>query len=128
AAIVRELADIRDQIDSGLSFLPQLLAEHYLASEITEHLPIIVTALKERADKLQTWLRTKYGPEISFEPVKGGYHLYCHFANKTDAEMDELLQELLEEKVIVKEGIQFGDKKNAVRFSFGHFLERIAKI
>ena len=42
--------------------------------------------------------------------------------------MDELLQELLEEKVIVKEGIQFGDKKNAVRFSFGHFLERIAKI
>ena len=128
AAIVRELADIRDQIDSGLSFLPQLLAEHYLASEITEHLPIIVTALKERADKLQTWLRTKYGPEISFEPVKGGYHLYCHFANKTDAEMDELLQELLEEKVIVKEGIQFGDKKNAVRFSFGHFLERVAKI
>lgn len=126
AAIIRELADIRDQIDSGLSFLPQLLADHYLASEITEHLPIIVTALKERADKLQTWLRNKYGQEISFEPAKGGYHLYCRFPNKTDAEMDELLQELLEEKVVVKEGIQFGDQKNAVRFSFGHFVERNA--
>jgi len=127
AAIIRELADIRDQIDSGLSFLPQLLAEHYLASEMAAHLPVIVAALKERAEKLQEWLRDRYGPEISFEPVKGGFHLYCRFPDKTDAEMDTLLQELLEEKVVVKEGIQFGDRKIAVRFSFGHFVERETK-
>ncbi|CZQ87840.1 aminotransferase-like domain-containing protein [Trichococcus ilyis] len=124
AAIIRELADIRDQIDSGLSFLPQLLAEHYLKSEMAAHLPVIVTALKERAERLQVWLKNRYGSEICFEPVKGGFHLYCHFPNKTDTEMDALLEELLEEKVVVKEGVQFGDRKNAVRFSFGHFVER----
>ena len=36
-------------------------------------------------------------------------------------------QHTTHEKVVVKEGIQFGDRKNAVRFSFGHFVERETK-
>lgn len=120
-AILKELADIREQIDSGLSFLPQLLAHHYLTSEIMKHQPIIVDSLRERAEKLENWLKAKFGDQIVFEPAKGGFHLYCRFPDKKDEEMDRILQGLLAEKVIVKEGLLFGDQKNAIRVSFGHF-------
>lgn len=121
AAILKELADIREQIDSGLSFLPQLLADHYLNVEIIKHQPIIVAALKERAAKLEAWLKRRFRDEIIFEPAKGGFHLYCRFPDKKDDEMALILQGLLAEKVIVKEGLLFGDQKNAIRLSFGHF-------
>jgi len=122
AAILKELADIREQIDSGLSFLPQLLADYYLNAEIMKHQPIIVAVLKDRAAKLEAWLKRRFGDEIIFEPAKGGFHLYCRFPDKKDDEMELILQGLLAEKVIVKEGLLFGDQKNAIRLSFGHFL------
>ncbi|MBT2732380.1 PLP-dependent aminotransferase family protein [Carnobacterium sp. ISL-102] len=121
--VLKELADIRIQIDSELSFLSQFMADHYLRIEMDEHQKKIKNKLAERARIMEKWLRIEFGEDIEFLPAKGGFHLYCLFPKKTKAEVDNILQELLEKNIIVLEVQKFGDKKNGFRLSFAHFRE-----
>ncbi|SIN86813.1 transcriptional regulator, GntR family [Carnobacterium alterfunditum] len=119
--VLKELADIRIQIDSELSFLSQFMADHYLRIEVDEHQKKIKNKLAERARLMEKWLRIEFGEDIEFQPAKGGFHLYCLFPKKTKAEVDNILQELLKKNIIVLEVQKFGDKKNGFRLSFAHF-------
>lgn len=121
--VLKELADIRIQIDSELSFLSQFMADHYLRIEMDEHQKKIKNKLAERARIMEKWLRIEFGEDIEFLPAKGGFHLYCLFPKKTKAEVDNILQELLKKNIIVLEAQKFGDKKNGFRLSFAHFKE-----
>ena len=121
--VLKELADIRIQIDSELSFLSQFMADHYLRIEMDEHQKKIKNKLAERARIMEKWLRIEFGEDIEFLPAKGGFHLYCLFPKKTKAEVDNILQELLKKNIIVLEVQKFGDKKNGFRLSFAHFTE-----
>ncbi|WP_373471162.1 aminotransferase-like domain-containing protein [Carnobacterium alterfunditum] len=121
--VLKELADIRIQIDSELSFLSQFMADHYLRIEMDEHQKKIKNKLAERARIMEKWLRIEFGEDIEFLPAKGGFHLYCLFPEKTKAEVDNILQELLKKNIIVLEVQKFGDKKNGFRLSFAHFTE-----
>lgn len=121
--ILKELADIRFQIESELSFLPQFMADHYLRIEMDEHQKKLKINLAERARMMEKWLRIEFGEDIEFLPAKGGFHLYCLFPKKTKAEVDNILQELLKKNIIFLEVQKFGDQKNGFRLSFAHFRE-----
>ncbi|WP_423188669.1 PLP-dependent aminotransferase family protein [Alkalibacterium sp. f15] len=119
--ILKELADIRLQTDSELSFLPQFMADHFLRTEMDEHQKKIINELRQRARNMEIWLRAEFKDDIEFQSAKGGFHLYCRFPNKTRAEVDEILLELLEKNIIVSEGQKFGDQQNGFRLSFVNF-------
>ena len=121
--VLKELADIRIQIDSDLSFLPQFMADHFLRIEMDEHQKNIRNKLAERARIMEKWLRIEFGEDIEFLPAKGGFHLYCLFPKKTKVEVDNILQELLKRNIVVSEVQKFGDQKNGFRLSFAHFRE-----
>ncbi|SFC33453.1 DNA-binding transcriptional regulator, MocR family, contains an aminotransferase domain [Alkalibacterium subtropicum] len=121
--ILKELAAIRLQTDSELSFLPQFMADHFLRTEIDEHQDKITTELQKRARSMEKWLRAEFGDEIDFQPAKGGFHLYCRFPDKTKEEVDDILRKLLEKNIIVSEGQKFGDQMNGFRLSFVNFRE-----
>lgn len=123
--VLKELADIRVQIDSELSFLPQFMADYFLRTEMNKHQKYIRRQLADRAHNLEKWLRSEFGEEIEFQSPKGGFHLYCHFPKKTKAEVDAILIELLQKKIIVLEGEKFGDHNNGFRLSFSHFKENL---
>lgn len=122
--ILKELADIRVQIDSEVSFLPQFMADYFLKNEMVEHQRNLRKILAERARNLENWLRAEFGEDIKFQSVKGGFHLYCRFPNKTKSEVDDILMELLKKNIIVLEGQIFGDPHNGFRLSFIHFLKK----
>lgn len=121
STILNELADIRLQTDSELSFLPQFMADHFLRTEMDEHQKRITAELQKRARSMKKWLRAEFGDAIAFQPVKCGFHLYCRFPDKTKAEVNTILFELLERNIIVSEGQKFGDQSNGFRLSFIDF-------
>lgn len=121
STILKQLATIRSQIDSGLSALPQLLADSFLKNDQPTQQLKLKQTLETRAADLEHWLLNRFGKDIHFHSAKGGYHLYTHFPDYTKMQFSDLLQELLNEKIFVAEGSLFGDNQNAIRFSFGHF-------
>lgn len=119
--VLKELADIRVQIDSEVSFLPQFMADYFLKNEMEEHQRNLRRILADRARNLEDWLRAEFGEDIKFQSAKGGFHLYCRFPQKTKKEVADILMELLKKNVIVLEGQKFGDQNNRFRLSFIHF-------
>lgn len=122
-AVLKELADIRLQIDSEVSFLPQFMADTFLRNELEDHLQFVRTELAKRAQEMEAWLREQFGDSIQFDPAKGGFHLYCRFPNQSKKEVEQILMTLLDQQIIVSEGEKFGDHTNGFRLSFIHFKQ-----
>lgn len=120
-AILKQLADIRTQIDSGLSILPQLLAENFLRHEMVLHQQFLVSKLSVRAEALAAWLRDQFGQNIMFKAAKGGFHLYAQFSYSSKEAMHGVLMQLLKHNIIVAEGSIFGDTKYGIRLTYCHF-------
>ncbi|WP_225744812.1 PLP-dependent aminotransferase family protein [Marinilactibacillus sp. Marseille-P9653] len=120
-AVLKELADIRLQIDSEVSFLPQFMADAFLRNELEDHLQFVRVELAKRARAMEDWLREQFGDTIAFEPARGGFHLYCRFPGRSKEEVEQLLMALLDQQIIVSEGEKFGDLTNGFRLSFIHF-------
>lgn len=120
-AVLNNLADIRLQIDSDLSFLPQFMADHFLRTEMDDYQVHIRNILEKRSQRMQTWLKEEFGDAIAFQPSKGGFHLYCRFPGKSEEEVDTLLMDLLHKGIFVAKGQRFGDQSHGVRFSFVNY-------
>lgn len=120
-AVLNNLADIRLQIDSDLSFLPQFMADHFLRTEMNDYQVNIRSILKKRSQNMEAWLKEEFGESINFQPSKGGFHLYCSFPSKSEEEVDDLLMELLNKGIITAKGQHFGDQAQGVRFSFVNY-------
>lgn len=120
-SVLNNLADIRLQIDSDLSFLPQFMADHFLRTEMDDYQVYIRSLLETRSQNMQDWLKDEFGDQINFQPSKGGFHLYCRFPGKSEEEVDALLMDLLEKQIIIAKGQRFGDQSHGVRFSFVNY-------
>ncbi|OCG70739.1 hypothetical protein A9G43_06880 [Gilliamella sp. Occ3-1] len=123
--IITNLANIRQHIDSGLSILPQLLAQEYLQHHHTVHQQHLRQTLQIKAEQLMHWLDCYFGGEITYHPPLGGFHLYAHLPVKTVAQELALLNQLLSKGVTVSQGVDFGDNLGALRLSYGHFDQEI---
>lgn len=120
-AIVNKLANIRQQLDSGLSVLPQILAQHYLNHYSATHFLTLQTTLLQRANNLIEWLNTHYKQQLIFYRPLGGYHLYAKLVDPSPTVLNKILNDLLTHRIIVTRGTEFGDTPHHLRFSYGHF-------
>ncbi|MWP48718.1 MULTISPECIES: hypothetical protein [unclassified Gilliamella] len=59
--IIENLAKIRQHIYSGLSILPQLLAQEYLQHHHASHQQQLWQALQIKAEQLMLWLNSYFG-------------------------------------------------------------------
>ncbi|NUF26858.1 aminotransferase-like domain-containing protein [Gilliamella sp. ESL0254] len=119
--IIENLAKIRQHIDSGLSILPQLLAQEYLQHHYVSHQQHLCQALQIKAEQLMLWLDSYFGSDITYQAPLGGFHLYAYLPVNTVAQESALLNKLLLDGVIVSQGASFGDGLGAIRLSYGHF-------
>lgn len=118
--IVTQLAHIRHQIDSGLSVLPQILADTFLVKDFVSQQARLKKELSKRAEYAEDWLMERFSDKVQFDEVKGGYHLYARFPELDVKAFNKLLDDLLDENIIVGEGQFFGDTVPGMRISFGH--------
>lgn len=119
--IIEKLAEIRQHIDSGLSILPQLLAEDYLQNHYFSHQTVLCDALKIRSKWLMSWLNNHVDNKIIYQKPLGGFHLYVYLPVTTTQQETIFLNQLLTQKIIVSQGHHFGDKLGTIRLSYGHF-------
>ncbi|GAA5110798.1 PLP-dependent aminotransferase family protein [Orbus sasakiae] len=120
--IIQRLAEIRQHIDSGLSILPQLLAEDYLQHHYQYHQDVLRHQLKIKRDQLIEQLNAHYPSQITYCVPQGGFHLYAHLNVKNNKQFDEFLNIWLAKSILVAKGENFGDSIGNIRLSYGHFL------
>lgn len=123
-AITRRLAEIRQQMDAGLSVLPQLLAQQYMAEDLPGHRLQLQKTLAERAELFMCWLKDLYGSRLGFHAPKGGLYLRARLENGDGQEYETLLRSLLQERIIVAQGADFGDGPGTFRVNYGHFNKK----
>lgn len=125
AAIIQRLSDIRQHIDSGLSILPQLLAEDYLLNHYQSHHQHLRQQLKIRRDQLIEWIEHHYSGEIQYQTPQGGFHLYIKLPVAYPKQEDEFLNQWLVRNIIVSKGENFGDQLGMVRLCYGHMSKNL---
>ncbi len=116
---LRKLAEVRRQMDAGLSVLPQLLAGHYLRTAHAAHLAFLRTELARRARALQAALSGEIARLATWSPPQGGFYLYLH--PRRDGTGGELLDALLRHGMVPAQGSDFGDAEGRFRLNFGQF-------
>lgn len=123
--VISRLAEIRQYIDSGLSILPQLLAEDYLRNHYLDHQQHLQQQLQIKYQHLLTWLNQYHPDYYSYSKVQGGMHLYLNLNVQNIKQEEQLLNYWLSEGVTVSKGDIFGDSFGFVRLSYGHFVENL---
>lgn len=119
--IIQKLAEIRQHIDSGLSILPQLLAEDYLQNHYIEHQKMLQHYFKCQSEQLIFWCEKQLGYFFQYHKPLGGFHLYLNLALTSAKQESDILNHLLSKNIIVSQGHDFGDKLGSIRLSYGHF-------
>lgn len=123
--IIEKLANIRHHIDSGLSILPQLLAEEYLSHHYQTHQTWLRQQLQKKANQLMDWLDDYFNGDVIYRVPTGGFHLYAHLPVNNAAQELTILNQLLSKHIIVSQGTDFGDKVGSIRLSYGHFEKNL---
>lgn len=117
-SIIEHLASIRQQLDSGLSSLPQFMAEFYLDHYSEAQEKKLKTVLKEQANMLCDWLKMHFSDLLTFTPPQGGFHLYARlldpkFKKRAEARFEALSMQVTPSSI-------FGEE-HAYRLCFAHF-------
>ena len=123
--IIEKLANIRHHIDSGLSILPQLLAEEYLSHHYQTHQKWLRQQLQNKANQLMDWLDDYFNGDVIYRIPTGGFHLYAHLPVNNAAQELTILNQLLSKHIIVSQGTDFGDNVGSIRLSYGHFEKNL---
>lgn len=123
--VIRRLAEIRQYIDSGLSILPQLLAENYLQHHYHDHQRYLCQQLHAKQREFMSWL-TQYYPNCTINPIsQGGMHLYCQLDVKNIKQQEFFLNHWLAKGITVAKGDLFGGNIENIRLSYGHFHKKL---
>ncbi len=119
--LINKLAEIRHFIDSGLSILPQLLAEDYLAYHYKNHQALLRNFLQKQLNLMRNWLDEQLTDMLDCHKVTGGFHLYAQLKSRSSSCEDQFFNRLLANNIIVAKGSHFGDRNSTLRLSFAHF-------
>lgn len=116
-SVVDRLADARQQMDFGLSVVPQQVAAQFLkSSHIQPHLERLRMHLLYKRDLLIDALQTDLPDLVSFTIPQGGLHLWCKI--KPEVNDNKLLEEAIRNGVIFVPGSVYGSDSGYVRFTF----------
>lgn len=120
--IIHQLANVRRQIDGGISVLPQLLAQYYLSNQMDSHCAWLRQNLSEKANDLYQWLNHHYSDLLQFQKPQGGLYLYTQCQPEKNKALTQQMKIWLQEKIVVAKGEMFGGKNGDLRFNFSHFV------
>ncbi|KOP64013.1 GntR family transcriptional regulator [Bacillus sp. FJAT-18019] len=116
-SVVERLADARQQMDFGLSVVPQSLAGQFLASSyFAPHLDRLRMNLLYKRDLLIEALRKELQDLVEFHVPEGGHHLWCRIVPEVND--SKLLEASIQNGVIVAPGSVYGSTTGYVRFTF----------
>ncbi|MCY9656471.1 PLP-dependent aminotransferase family protein [Paenibacillus chondroitinus] len=116
-SIVERLADARQQMDFGLSIIPQLVAGQFLQSSYLDpHLERLRIQLQFKRDLLIEALEQELSGLVEYAAPEGGLHFWCKLIpNIPDA---KLLEECIKKGIIFVPGSVYGSDSGYVRFTF----------
>lgn len=121
-SVVERIADARQQMDFGLSVLPQWLAHAFLESGLFgEHLHTLRRTLAAKQARLLDALETRLPGRVAVRPAAGGLTLWCDVG--ADVDMPRLLEEAIRQGVVFMPGSVFGTRPGFVRLSFARPAE-----
>ncbi|MBN3526819.1 PLP-dependent aminotransferase family protein [Paenibacillus apiarius] len=116
-SVVERLADARQQMDFGLSVVPQKVAAQFFKSPyIQPHLDRLRMHLLYKRDLLIEALRKELPGLVRFSIPQGGLHLWCKIIPEVND--SKLLEEALRNGVIFVPGSVYGSDSGYVRFTF----------
>ena len=118
-AITEHLANIRQQLDSGLSSLPQFMAEFYLQHYAKNHEVNLQKDLSKRSQLLEDWVDENLSDLVTYQAPKGGFHLYAELLKPNSSKLVE--ERLLMLSAKATKNSFFGGDDTAFRLSFAHF-------
>ncbi|AFC31066.1 putative transcriptional regulator [Paenibacillus mucilaginosus 3016] len=117
STVVQRLADARQQIDFGLSIIPQWTANAFMRSgNFGEHLSFLQQALAHKQDLLIRSLERELGDEVRFTAARGGLSLWCGLRRPVDDL--KLLEEAVKRGVVYTPGAVYGSVPGHIRLSF----------
>jgi DNA-binding transcriptional MocR family regulator len=116
-SIVERLADARQQMDFGLSVIPQQVAAQFLNSPYFEpHLQRLRAQLQLKRDMLIEALRRELPDSVTYAVPQGGLHLWCKLL--PEVHDGKLLEEAIRRGVAFVPGSVYGSDSGFVRFTF----------
>lgn len=116
-SIVERLADARQQMDFGLSVIPQQVAAQFLKSAHFEpHLDRLRMQLQFKRDLLIESLQKEIPDLVKFTIPQGGLHLWCKLV--PEVHDGKLLEEAIRRGVVFVPGSVYGSDSGFVRFTF----------
>ncbi|MHC5225836.1 aminotransferase-like domain-containing protein [Ignatzschineria sp. LJL83] len=118
-AITEHLANIRQQLDSGLSSLPQFMAEFYLQHYSKDHELKLQQDLAKRSKSLEHWVDDNLSDLLTYQAPTGGFHLYAELLKPNSSKLVEERLQTLSAKAT--KNSFFGGDDTAFRLSFAHF-------
>ena len=121
--VITQLAEVRQHMDARLSVLPQVLAGHYLNVIAPNHMHTLRQVLPQRAAALARLVSQQWGQALSFTLPAGGLYMYAKLHERSQAAEAAMLRNLLEQRIIVARGAEFGDAPGAFRMNFSWFVQ-----
>ncbi|MFL1672871.1 MocR-like pyridoxine biosynthesis transcription factor PdxR [Paenibacillus dendritiformis] len=116
-SVVDRLADARQQMDFGLSVVPQKVAAQFLKSAYTRpHLDRLRMNLLYKRDVAIEALQRELTGLVSFSVPQGGLHLWCKILPEVND--GKLLEEAIRNGVIFAPGSVYGSDSGYVRFTY----------
>ncbi|OZB98813.1 PLP-dependent aminotransferase family protein [Paenibacillus sp. XY044] len=116
-SVVQRLADARQQMDFGLSVIPQQVAAQFLESDFFEpHLGRLRANLMYKRDLLIEALQKELPGLIQFHIPRGGHHLWCKLSPQVNDA--KLLEAAIRNGVVFVPGSVYGSDSGYVRFTF----------
>lgn len=116
-SVVDRLADARQQMDFGLSAVPQKVAAQFLKSAYTRpHLDRLRMNLLYKRDVAIEALQRELPGLVSFPVPQGGLHLWCKILPEVND--GKLLEEAIRNGVIFAPGSVYGSDSGYVRFTY----------
>ncbi|WP_282943334.1 PLP-dependent aminotransferase family protein [Paenibacillus sp. RC67] len=116
-SIVERLADARQQMDFGLSVIPQQVAAQFIKSSYFKpHLERLQIQLQFKRDLLIEALQKELPDLVTFIPPQGGLHLWCKLLYEVPD--GKLLEEAIKKGVVFVPGSVYGSDSGFVRFTY----------
>ncbi|MCY9514002.1 MocR-like pyridoxine biosynthesis transcription factor PdxR [Paenibacillus apiarius] len=120
-SVVNRLTDERQQMDFGLSVLPQRIAAQLLSSaHFDRHLLRLRQELSHKRNLLIDALQRDLPGEVSYTLPQGGLHLWCKIKRPVDD--GRLLEEGMKRGVVFVPGSVYGSESGYVRLTYARTL------
>ncbi|OXM17140.1 PLP-dependent aminotransferase family protein [Paenibacillus herberti] len=117
-AIVERLADARQQMDFGLSVIPQQVVATFLDSpQFVPHLERLRRELQFKRDMVTAALRREFQGRAEFLEPRGGIHLWCKIG--ADYNENRLLEQSIRNGFVFGPGSVYGSEPGCLRLTFG---------